>query len=245
MIIGLPTNAQGIGDLMTITPICKQVPDCVVQLPPSSKKFSRIFRDIAEVRYADNPRQIPIRYPLIKHWSILKMESLGLPTGDYYPYLSVSQQDLDRGKQLLSGYKNPIAFVSNCSKQWSHIRQFSQDQTQYLVDKLAEYFTVIQFGVSNNIMELKNVVPMHDLPLDDLISCYAVIGRYVGVSTGDLFLMLGAGGETLVHIPPGKHENLHNLWNYDYDRAVYVYDDPDKVVNLAREKWYEDIGSNE
>lgn len=241
MKIGLPLGSQGFGDLFTITPICKARPDCIVELPPKSEKFMRIFEGIcAEIRFVDQPTVT--RGTGSGHWSKQKLRTVGLPDGDYYPYMKVLDEEIARGQELIKDYENPIVLISNCSKYWAHMRQMSEEKTQKLVDLLAEDFTVLQFGISSNAMPLKNVVPLHDKTLEDLVCYYAAIGKYVGVSTGDLFLMLAVGGEVILTVTEMWAKSpMNHLWDYDYDKISYITEDIEAVVKDAKDRW----GNNE
>jgi hypothetical protein len=245
MIIGLPAGSQGFGDLFTITPICKARPDCIVELPPKSEKFTRIFDGIcAEIHFVENP--VATQGTGTGHWSKQKLRTMGLPDDDYYPYIKVTEDEIARGHELIKDYEDPIVFISNCSKHWAHLRQMSQKDTQKLVDILSKDFTILQFGVASNIMKLDNVVELHDKSLEDLICYYAAIRKYVGVSTGDLFLMLAVGGEVVLSIPKQWSESyMYNLWDYDYDKISYITEDIEAVTEDAKRRWKQEERDDE
>lgn len=89
MIIGLPGDSPGFGDLFTITPICKAVPDCIVNLHHNSKRFSRIFEGICkEIRLVENPIETK-GDGRGDHWSKQKLRTLGLPDNDYLSLIHI------------------------------------------------------------------------------------------------------------------------------------------------------------
>jgi len=227
------------GDLLTLTPIARADPDCVVEIAPRGARFARFFRGLCKVRISGK-HAVLHGADMIgdDHESRRKLRTLGLPVDDYLPSVQVSDEELQRGKELIRGHDNPVAFVSNCSDFWRDYRQLSVDDTQKLVDLLSRNFTVLQFGIGENNMKLKNVVPVFDLPVDDLICCYAAIGRYVGISTGDPMLMLAVGGQIIVNLPEAKYDHMMRLWGYvDCPRATYVKADIEETVREAERQW--------
>lgn len=235
LIIGISYGSQGLGDLLTLSPICKQVPECIVELTPGAKRFACLFENIcSEIRYVDRPVSTPAVGD--GHWSKQRLRALGLPEDDYFPYVAITQQQLEHGKELIKNYSDPVILISNCSKTWAHDRQIDPEKIQELVNKLSESYTVLQFGVSNNLFQLDNVIRLCDVPIEDLMCYYAAIGKYVGISTGDVFLALGVGCEAVVWLPNNSGVSW-DLWNYDYDKVSYIKGGEDAVFQEVQKRW--------
>ena len=81
--------------------------------------------------------------------------------------------------------------------------------------------TFLNFGLSKNHakslsahVSIDGVENFFDLPIRQLATFYAAIGRYIGPDTGDYHLMLAVGGKCDVLVPPSSPTYPHPLFHY-------------------------------
>tara|TARA_R110000824_G_scaffold205858_1_gene390798 strand:+ start:4818 stop:5498 length:681 start_codon:yes stop_codon:yes gene_type:complete len=219
MIIG-SGQSTGMGDILLLTSICKHLPNCTVELSPSAERFSRFFKgQCKEVLIKENPVDLPNIGN--GHYAHAKMLGLGLGKGCYLPHIEVSKEELERGEDLVRGYKNPMVFKSGCSTTWKRVREASEGFWEPAIKKLGETHTILHFGVSDNFTEFSGVVNIIDSSIPDLICYYAAIKQYLGVDTGDAHLMLACGGNTKVYSPLSTPDYRRNRWRYNSQRCEY------------------------
>lgn len=220
IVLACPTT--GMGDILVLTSVAKHMPYCVVQLQTKISHFSRFFRGLCDqIIITDNV--LPTPEIGNGHHATRKLRYFGLDSKCYMPLVLYSEQELNKGIDLIKDYPNPIAFVGNSSITWKHEREPSHQYLQDIINKLYnEGHTILQFGISQNFTEFKHTVPIIDLDINDLICYYAAIKKYVGVDTGDTHLMLALGGSCEIHIP-NFGARIPELWNYNSIKAKYYY----------------------
>jgi hypothetical protein len=127
---------------------------------------------------------------------------------------------MDWAKKFIKNIKNPIAFVAdnngNHNKEdfAARYRIPNKEYLQNLIDSYSREYTIIQFGIENKITHFNNVLVIENLTIRQLAACYAVIGRYFGIDTGDYHLMLSVGGFAEVHCPASSMIYPHEIWHY-------------------------------
>ena len=138
----ISSNPTGMGDILLLTSIAKQSVNCTVNLQPNAIKYSRFFRDIADVNITDNI--VPTPDVGNGHYAQRKLLGCGLNTDDYIPYVSVTREEINHGRELIKGYKNPVVFVGNCSQQWSFDREpRSKDFFQRIIFIVFSYIVIL------------------------------------------------------------------------------------------------------
>ncbi len=218
--IGTQPESSGMGDVLLLTAICKHIPGCVVELHPAAQKYTRFFEGLCEeVIITETPTKTPDIG--LGHYAKRKLRHFGLEDQCYLPHIKVSDKEIQYGKEKLRAYQNPIAFVPNCAGHWRKIREPKAEFFQQLIDDLSRHHTILQFGLSANYTEYRNTIPMLDLSIEELICCYSAIGRYVGVCTGDLHLMLAVGGCCDVYASLPWYKMIKEQWHYESDRVRY------------------------
>lgn len=214
MIIGTG-QSSGMGDILLLTSICKYIPSCTIELLPSCNKFERFFRNqCLDICYTDTPYDLPNIGD--DHYAKCKMRSIGLNNMCYLPHIEISEEEIIRGKELISKFRNPVVFVANTSSKFKSVREVSKDFWNPILYRLQESHDILQFGLSSNFTEFSQTISMLDCSIDDLICYYSAIKNYYGVETGDKHLMLACGGS--VNIARSKKYKDHHRWIYSSNK---------------------------
>ena len=232
MIIGTG-NASGMGDVLLLTSICKHIPGCTVELHPGTERFSIFFDGLCEkVVIKDKP--LDLSNIGNDHYTLSKMRSVGLNNKCYLPYIKISEEQRQKGRNLISEYENPIVFKPNCAAHWNHLKEFSKDIWNPILDELSKTHTILQFGLESNFTDYDQAIKIKNCSIEDMICYYSAIKKYIGVDTGDLHLMLACGGTIDVYCPPTCVDYVHSRWHYKLPQASYyeVHDDLKKVYKI-------------
>lgn len=205
-IIGAHPNSSGLGDVLLLTAICKHFPDVIVQLHPDYSKFAFLFNGLCKrVELTTTPIHTP---GMKENCTVTEgmLAEFGYFGKDTTPFIFVDGHNYKQAKEKLKHIKNPIAIKANCSKRWSHVREYNINYIQDRVNELVlKGFTPIQFGISDNFTPLNNCIHMIDVELPELAALYKVIGIYFGVDTGDAHLMISVGGSCTILVPEKNH----------------------------------------
>ena len=221
--IGTAKTSSGMGDVLLLTALCKHTKNLTVELYPDAEKYKIFFDNICkEVIISDNATITQDVPP--GHFAQQKLKCFGLDNVCYLPYIYPKSEYTDKGLGFIKQYSNPIAFVANCSPQHSSYREPNKSYLQNIVNRISEKYTVLQFGISSNFTELKNTIPIIDIPIYDLICYYSAIKKFMGVDTGDAHLMIAVGGSCDIIIPSNTLIRNPDNWNYkNYDHIRYQY----------------------
>lgn len=219
--IGTPKTSSGMGDVLLLTSICKYIPDSIVELFPHAEKFSIFFDGLCKkVEIKEDAFVTPDIPP--GHFAQQKLKYYGISNQCYLPYVKKDKY-VSLGNNLISKFENPIVFVSNCAKH-NKYREPEGNYFQPIIDKLADSYTILQFGLSNNFTEYKHTIPIVDCSLPDLISYYSAIQKFIGVDTGDTHLMIALGGSCDIYVPFSVNIRNPDWWNYkNYSHLNYYY----------------------
>ncbi len=136
------------------------------------------------------------------------------------PHVNVSDECLAMGQDILNKLgpiENPIILVSNTSggifqgkdsENWrAAYRTLSPASMQEIVNELSKRHTNLHCGIKGEVFEFDNVIRVYNLlaecghPIKAITGLYKIVGKYVGLDTGDYNLMLATGGECKVLIP--------------------------------------------
>lgn len=213
----------GLGDILLFTPIIRQRPGTILRLPKSCERFIPLFKHTCEVVLSNLPLPNPVDTG-VGHHAIQKLRTLGLNTADYLPSIKLSEEDIDWAKNQIKGLKNPIAFNPFCRSQWSHVREPANPLAwEDTLKKLSKKSDVVMFVYQNRKHDHLKVAKVFDgVSLVQQAALYHVIGRYFGVDTGDLHLMLAVGGTVTVMIPDHQEQYRYDLWHYKSPRVTYI-----------------------
>lgn len=231
-------GSMGLGDLMLFTPIMRQM-DVVLELPTPQARFKPLFDNLCEVVIADT-----LRYPEDKgpgHYAVQKLRALGLNEKDYLPAIHIYEDELDWAVKVSDQWKRtPIAFVPCCSPKWARLRQPpSLDYWQPLIARLAQKFWVILFRYGENKPVIPGVSQVYDdFSVRQQAALFKLIGRYLGVDTGDHHLMLSVGGRNIVLVPDNQAQYSYEFWHYQSDRIQYFnFKEREKALGLLLERF--------
>ena len=205
--IGANPGSSGLGDVTLMTAVCKHFPDLIVQLRPAYKKLAFLFNGICkEVQLTVTPvhtKGIPI--PNVTY-SERMLREFGYWGDDTLPFIFTDTEKYIKAQERIKDIKKPIIVKYNCSKRWSHVRQYKFDYVQTEVNKwIDQGYTPIQTGISDNFTPLNGCIHFVDEPLEDLAALYKAVGLYFGTDTGDPQLMIAVGGKCVVLVPGAEH----------------------------------------
>jgi len=209
--IGANPGSSGLGDVTLMTSVCKHFPNLIVQLHPNYEKLAFLFNGISKrVELTPTPihtKGIPISNVT---YSERMLREFGYWGDDTLPFIFTDTEKYKKAQERIKNIKNPIIVKYNCSKRWSHVRQYKFDYVQSEVDKLIHQgYTPIQTGISDNFTPLGGCIHMADEPLEDLAALYKAVGLYFGTDTGDPQLMVAVGGKCIVMIPSIPHPDYN------------------------------------
>lgn len=216
--LGPCLGAPGIGDTLMLTPVARAFGNrAVMTLPPSMARLSFLFRNICEVKVRDEHPVFP--WPGMVLQSVGHLKRMGLSNVDPIPRIELSPEVMERARQVLAAFPNALAFCPSCSRHWARVRQRPPEWWREVITSLAQRYIVIQFGLTDYpTIEGAQRLPFR--PLEELAAIYKLIGRYVGVNTGDYHLMVAVGGKAVVVNPDPWQEAP--CWNYNSpDRIQY------------------------
>jgi hypothetical protein len=197
---------SGLGDLLLMGADIKTHNDIVVVLTHARAHLAPLFYGIAPVlvtpEYQSEIRPSP---------------------ADGMPEIRLTEKEREEGHAFVAGVKKPVAICINCSPAWKHLRETSMVTWENVCNWLtARGFTPIQFGISSNVSLIPSIAHHLDLPIRKLAAVYSAIGLYVGIDTGDRWLMTAAGGKSWVLCPDNCTDYPWSFWHRDCGgRAKY------------------------
>lgn len=216
--LGPCDHGFALGDTLTITPLAEALGNrAVMLLPKHMEKFAFLFNNLCPVKITEN-------YPIFQ-WArgnaaAQKLAMFGFKTHSPLAKIKLSVDVIERGKKLMQGTSNPIAFVPTCSAHWEHVRQRPSTFWKPVVKHLSQRYTVCQFG-RKEYPTLEGVKRMPYVDLETLAGIYHNIFNYVGVDTGDYHLMIAVGGRAVVAEPAPMPKIQADFWLYDSPRIAY------------------------
>lgn len=135
------------------------------------------------------------------------------------PKINLSEEYVQKGKELLlklGNPHNPIIFVSNNAAglftgkdegNWqAAYRTIHPHILQTIINELSKRHTILHCGIKGRVFNFDNVIKVFDY-IDDkdsiktMAGLYKIVGRYLGIDTGDAHLMVAVGGEMKMLIP--------------------------------------------
>lgn len=142
---------------------------------------------------------------------------------DGLPSVRLTESELAEGRAYVANVKRPVAISINCAPAWKHLRETAMDTWEKVCNWLmARGYTPLQFGLSSNFTPIQGLTHHRDIPVRKLAAIYAAIGWYVGIDSGDRWLMLAVGGQSFVLCPADCSDYPWSLWHRDCQgRAKY------------------------
>tara|TARA_R110000822_G_scaffold41701_1_gene113452 strand:- start:406 stop:1116 length:711 start_codon:yes stop_codon:yes gene_type:complete len=221
IIIGTSPNSSGLGDVLLLTPLCREFPDSTVELTPEAAgRFGSLFNGIANVRVTETPT-------ITKdvgggHFANRKLRGHGRGDVNYLPEIKLIDEEIEWANKVISKYDNPIIFAPNTALRNKNQREFDPMKWQVVIDHLSQTKTVLQFGMSSNFTPFNNTIMCKDNDVRQTAALYSSVGHYMGVDTGDMHLMLAVSGNVTVLVPNSKPDYQHDQWHYKHPSAKYI-----------------------
>lgn len=217
--LGPCDHGFAMGDTLTITPLAAALGQRAVMLMPRAmERFAFFFNGLCPVRITDN-------YPLFP-WArgnagVQKLAMFGFHTHSPLARINLSPEVAARGREFVRAWQNPIAFVPTCSAHWGYIRQRPAPFWVPVVKRLAQRYTVCQFG-RRDYPDVPGARRMPFVDLETLAGAYQQMAKYIGVDTGDYHLMIAVGGRCAVAEPEPMPRIQADFWLYESPRIEYA-----------------------
>lgn len=231
--LGPHDNAFGLGDLLTLTPLAKCLGSrAVIHLPPHLSDYAPLFYGLCSVDISDE-------FPVIDckpdgHHRAKRTLNWFDQNGSHLPVIKLTGQEIAAARKRLASKRPGIVFVPTTSRHWAHVRMRPPEFWEPIVSRLSKQFDLYQYGYDDYPL----VTPAIRHPrgsIREQAATYAVLGRYLGVDTGDLHLMLAVGGICAVLTPDlnDAAKYSHSEWQYDTPRCLYqTWDTPEPIYDF-------------
>ncbi len=223
--IDLYSASSNLGDNLSLTPLMRAA-QCRVHLfdDAAVRAVAPIFDGLGEVVFDNGsptthaPKaspESPVRGPHSKK----TLAQFGYPDADPIPRIVLTDDEIARARELVSGLSNPCIIKANTSQrnyrtppaelmQWI---QMQNPDVTFLTTALSPNHAKHNFDFT----PLGGVFPLWDLPIRQMAAIYQAVGRYIGGDTGDYHLMLAVGGKCDVLVPDSNAEYPYVDFHYD------------------------------
>lgn len=150
---------------------------------------------------------------------IFNIMGINLDKYTVIPRINVTNDIEIKGKKILDKIgnpKNPIILISNNAAgifqgkdadNWqAAYRTIRPDIWQLIINELSRKYTILHCGIKDRVFNFENTIPIYDFlgeddSIESITGLYKLVGKYIGIDTGDAHLMLAVGGETKTLIP--------------------------------------------
>lgn len=240
------TTAGGLGDWLSVTPTLRAARDAglnpLVLAPdsPHTREFATLYQGLAEVQF------LPAGHPDLRAtpetdeatcFSLRIMRAHGL-SGSPIPHVETTKHErlwaLDFLLATVKRHSSSLVVIApspggaRADLPDNHLVNYRRWPTALrdrLVERLhSQGLQPVRFGtratqthIYANHAEIPGVLSIPDLSLRQLAACYAVIGQYCGVDSGDHHLILATQGMSECWTPP-------STWFYDHRKHLYGAD---------------------
>lgn len=236
----------GIGDYLVCTPVFKVVKDTIMWLyeHPKSHRNSAVFDGLCEIRFTEDKSKLMFPESRHPHNAQKKIEGLGIShLVNCVPQVKLTINEIAWAHEIFDRYHPAVAFVADTNGAHdpddvqARYRMFND--WEWILKEYRQQYNILQFGLPNKISRYVGVDRVFDnLTVRQLLAAYHVIGKYLGVDTGDKHAMLSVGGKCNVLVPPSAPWYLHAQWHYTNDlwkdespRIKYIgFDDADTII---------------
>jgi hypothetical protein len=237
-------HSADLGDLLFSTALFKHNigSEMILEDHPKTRYASRLYSEFVNVRFVPNPLpfdQTINTWRIDRHKSQQILDRFNLGHLDCIPYIKIPEENkrILKAKKDLSYIKNPVYvnFETRAFNQSSdpitYYRVPPPEVVGIVVDILKAYgYTPVAFPVSpESHRKINGIEYIYGVDLLDLAAYCKVIGKYIGIDSGTLHLMLAVGGKTIGIVPP-SHDIafphpvylwLSNVWTQQPCRAIY------------------------
>lgn len=240
------SQGGGMGDNLQITPIFKYFYNSTIEIINNDygRDLASLYDGLANIQFKDNPikqeesfklygypeRSLWSNNAAFNYLSIFGIEKLVSPI----PFIKLNLSKLQKSKQKLSVYKNPIVVVTygrginTINDDHARYRLPSYENWQFLINKLSEKYTVLHYSKEQPLIKFNNCIEINGLTIDELKHDFTVISKYVGVDTGSYHLMIAVGGFTHVIVPKLSWEHQYYPPNWQYPPELW-WNEPVRV----------------
>ncbi len=226
--IDLYSASSNLGDNLSLTPLARVTP-CRIHLfdDASVRAVAPIFDGIAEVVF-DNGSPTTHAPKASAECQLPGPHSAKLMRGQApwlasqhspIPSILLTDDEISRAKELVSGLSNPCIIKANTSKR--NYRTPPAELMQQIVNDNPGV-TFLTTALSPNhpknnfdFTPLGGVFPLWDLPIRQMAAIYACVGRLISGDTGDMHLMLAVGGKVDCLVPDSNAEYPYEHFHYD------------------------------
>lgn len=259
IIIG--SQGGGLGDNLQITPLFKYFNNATLEIIDNDygKDLSSVYETIAKIEFKEKPIKqevffskygnpqlsMPLRNGALNYLTIFGIEDEVSPI----PKVNLDIQAIEKAKQKLFNYKNPIALVTygggykknDVSQIYPEYRLLAQEKWQFIVDQLNQKYTVLHFFKGENLIKLKNCIEINNLSIYELKHYFAVIGKYLGIDTGSYHLMLAVGGFAHVIVPDLSWHHQYYPPNWQYAEELWEKEDSIRVKYYNKDREWQNV----
>jgi hypothetical protein len=259
IIIG--SQGGGLGDNLQITPLFKYFENGTLEIINNDygKDLSSVYETIAKIEFKDSPikqeiffskygnpeRSKALRNGALNYLTIFGIENEVSPI----PKVHLNLEEIQKAKQKLSNYKNPIALVTygggykkgDTLQMYPEYRLLAKEKWQFIVDQLSQKYTVLHFFKGENLMKLENCIEVNNLSIYDLKHYFAVIGKYLGIDTGSYHLMLAVGGFAHAIVPDLSWQHQYYPPNWQYDEELWEKEDSIRVKYYNKDREWQNV----
>lgn len=250
--IDVYSSSGNLGDNLGLTALAAATPIRVHMYNDAGcREIARVFDGLCEVvfdnggpvdgkptnPYSSDDTTIP--WPLAKRHLIQH----GILDKPAIPVMRLTEAEIERATQfVLDLYGDSVVEVDKLciikgSPQVTDVRTPPVDVLKRIIRGHPET-TFLSFGLSSSHlkggtfahMELPRVKTFWDIPIREQAAIYHVVGRYIGVDTGDYHMMLAVGGQCDVLVPA-------QTWAYQYR---YFHYGPECWLAEKPRVWYHD-----
>lgn len=215
------------GDVLTLTSICKYLPNqCVVQLPEDKSRFSIFFDHLAKVETSEPSEISYLEEVGDDHYSTRKLRGLFGDVADKLdnrPLILHSSVESEKwAYEYLKDKPNPVIFTPTCGKHFPDLRNIPLELCESILNNLRNSgFSPIVVQSSFNRL-LLNEDELIDLDLSKYICLLRQVGFYVGAKTGDENIAIAVGCRTIVYEPEDNPLYQSEEWDYKHQNHTYI-----------------------
>ncbi len=246
-----------LGDTLWVTPLARYEPDLTVWMRGDDAKacsVAPILDGLCKVRLEPNPpetRKAPIRAHVTQQILAAYSDHVGKPS---IPRVLLKAEEVawavDYVKGITGGHSHKVvALVNHCSG--------SADPTNYRAhyvrgnpaafESIARFwrgagYKVLQFGPAPGFYTpdvftpIEGTIPVRGLNVRQLAAVYHIVGKLIGVDSGDYHLMLAVGGKVACLIPPHSDQFGYRHWDLHYDSVCWGNERP-RVRYIPHDQW--------
>lgn len=233
--IEIGCSSVALGDTLCLTPLCFARKTLVNLTPFHAPRLASLFDGIAEVKisgrvlpYNATKERNQFAQRILNYYNVSEVNCI--------PKILIFEKELEEARKILSKYKNPIIFnnysviLKDSEKSAKHRRLPSEHEKAVLAILVKQEYDILRFRWKPEAADERiNMIIGLDLRVQ--AACYSLINKYIGIDSGDYYLMLAAGGKAIIFVNntdnsiPYYQEDwlfLKNLWKNEKVRVKYL-----------------------